>query len=66
MLNQCGVVIETLTLLALQRRSLAHWVASRNVEVVSSTPINAPSCFFGQDTLPLLLSTGWFQEWFRE
>ena len=34
MLNQCGVVIETLTLLALQRGSLAHWVASRNVEIV--------------------------------
>ena len=41
-----------------------HWAArlTRNVEVVGSSPIKGPSCFLEQETLPLLLSTGWFQE----
>jgi len=38
---------------------------TRNVEVVSSSPIKGPSCFLEQETLPLLLSTGWFQERIR-
>ena len=32
------------------------------VEVVGSSPIKALCCFLEQETLPLLLSTGWFQE----
>ena len=35
---------------------------TRNVEVVGSSPNKAPRCFIEQETLPLLLSTGWFQE----
>jgi len=38
---------------------------TRNVEVVGLRPIKAPRCFLQQETLPLLLSTGWFQEWIR-
>ena len=38
---------------------------TRNVEVVGSSPIKGPSCFLEQETLPLLLSTGWFQEQIR-
>jgi len=37
----------------------------RNVEVVCSSPIKGPRCFIEQETLPLLLSTGWFQELIR-
>ena len=46
---------------------LAQWVArlTRNMEVVGSSPITGPSCFLEQETLPLLLSTGWFQERIR-
>jgi len=42
-----------------------QWVArlTRNVEVVDSIPVQGPRCFIEQETLPLLLSTGWFQEW---
>jgi len=29
---------------------------------VSSSPINGTRCFLDQETLSLLLSTGWFQE----
>ena len=36
-----------------------------HVEVVGLSPIKCPSCFLGQETLPLLLSTGWFQEQFK-
>ena len=36
---------------------------TRNVEVVGSSPIKG--CFIEQETLPLLLSTGWFQERIR-
>ena len=32
---------------------------SRNVEVVGTNPNNDPRCFIEQETLPLLLSTGW-------
>ena len=40
------------------------WVArlTRNVEVVGSSHIKGIRCFLEQETLPLLLSTGWFQE----
>ena len=43
---------------------MAQWVArlTRNVEFVGSSPIKGPHCFLEQETLPLLLSTGWFQE----
>ena len=46
---------------------VAQWVArlTRNVEVVGSSPIKDTRCFFEQETLPLLLSTGWFQERIR-
>ena len=39
------------------------WVAllALNVFVVDSNSIKGPCCFLGQETLPLLLSTGWFQ-----
>ena len=33
--------------------------------VVGSSPIKGPSCFLEQETLPSLLSTGWFLEWIR-
>ena len=44
--------------------AVAQWVArlTRNVEIVGSNPINGPRCFLEQETLPLLLSTGRFQE----
>ena len=43
---------------------VAQWVAhlTRNGEVVVSSPSIGPHCFLEQETLPLLLSTGWFQE----
>ena len=46
------------------RDGVAQWVArlTRNVEVVGSSPIKGPRCFLEQETLPLLHSTGWFQE----
>ena len=46
------------------RGGVAQWVArlTRNVEVVGSSLIKGPRCFIEQETLPLLLSTGWFQE----
>jgi len=36
-----------------------------NVEVLRSSPIKGSRCFLEQETLPLLLSTGWFQERIR-
>ena len=41
-----------------------QWVArlTLNVEVMSSITIKGPHCFIEQETLPLLYSTGWFQE----
>ena len=49
------------------RGGVAQWVArlTRNVEVVGSSPIKGPRCYLEQDTLPLLLSTGWFQKGIR-
>ena len=46
------------------RGGVAQWVArlTRNVEVVGSSPIKGPRCFLEQETLPLLLSTGWYQK----
>jgi len=38
---------------------------TRNVEVMGLSPIKGPGCFLKQETLPLLLSTGWFQEQIR-
>jgi len=39
-----------------------QWVAhlTHHVEVVGSSPIKGPHFFLEQETLPLLLSTGWF------
>ena len=48
----------------LVRGGVGQWVArwTRNVEVVGSSPIKGPRCFLVQESsLPLLLSTGWFQ-----
>jgi len=49
------------------RGSVVQWVASltRNVDIVGSSPIKGPRCFLEQETLRLLLSTGWFQEWIQ-
>jgi len=46
---------------------MVQWVArlTRNVEVVGSSLIKGRLCFLEQETLPLLLSTGWFQERIR-
>ena len=48
----------------LHTATMAQWVArlTRNVEVMGSSPIKGPHCFLEQETLPLLFSTGWFQE----
>ena len=49
------------------RGGVAPWVArlTRNEEVLGSSPIKKNRCFLEQETLPLLLSTGWFQERIR-
>jgi len=49
------------------RGGVAQWVArlTRTMEIVGSMPIKGPRCFLEQDTLPLLLSTGSFQERIR-
>ena len=46
---------------------MAQWVAhlTHNVEVVGSSLIKGPRFFLEQETLPLLLRTGWFQEQIR-
>jgi len=46
---------------------MAQWVArlTCNVEVEGSCPIKGLRCFLEQEILPLLLSTGWFQERIR-
>ena len=46
------------------RGDVAQWLVSltRNVEVVGSNPIKGLRCYLEQEMLPLLLSTGWFQE----
>ena len=43
---------------------MAQWVIrlTGNVEIVGSSPIKGTRCFIEQETSPLLLSTGWFQE----
>jgi len=38
---------------------------TRNGEIVGSSSIKRPRCFIEQDTIPLLLSTGWSQEQIR-
>ena len=48
--------------------SMAQWVSARltlNEEVVGSCLIKGPRSFLVQETLPLMLSTGWFQERIR-
>jgi len=44
---------------------VALWTESltRIRSVVSSNPVKSSRCFIEHDTLPSLLSTGWFQEW---
>jgi len=46
---------------------VAQWVARLigNMEVVGSSNIKGPRCFREQETLPILLSAGWFQERIR-
>ena len=50
-----------------RRGGVVQWIAYLpcNVEVVGSSPIKGPRCFLEQKTLPLLLSTGWFQKRIR-
>ena len=50
--------------LAMDMGDVAQWFArlTRNEEVVGSSPIKDHRCFLEQETLPSLLSTGWFQE----
>ena len=38
---------------------MAQWVACVTCNA------EGPRCFLEQETLPLLLSTGWFHEWIR-
>ena len=54
-------------LMLVTRGGVAQSVArlTRYVEVVGSSCIEGPRCFPEQETLPLLLSTGWFQEWIQ-
>ena len=54
-------------MVTVSRGGVAQWVVrlTRNVEVVGSNPIKGPRCFLEQETLPLLMSTGWFQEQIR-
>ena len=49
------------------RGGMTLWVArlTCNMEVVGPSPIKGPRCFLEKETLPLLLSTGWFQEQIR-
>ena len=44
---------------------MGYTCLARNVKVVGSSPIEGPRCFLEQETLPLLLSTGCFQERIR-
>ena len=46
----------------MRRRGRVGARLTRNVEVVGSSPITGPRCYLEQETLHLLLSTGWFQE----
>ena len=51
----------------LLREGVVQWVTrvTRNLEILGSSPIKDYRCFIEQEHLPLLLSTGWFQEWVR-
>ena len=51
----------------LLREGVVQWVTrvTRNLEILGSSPIKDYRCFIEQEHLPLLLSTGWFQEWIR-
>ena len=64
--NQQNLVLSIYEAYSL-RGGVAQWGAhlTRNVEVVGSSPIKGPPCFLEQETLPLLSSTGWFQERIR-
>ena len=46
---------------------MAQWVAgvSYNQSVVSSNNSKSFICFLGNETLPSLVSTGWFQDGFE-
>ena len=57
--------MDNICLIDLLTVSCVHLRLTRNVEVVGSSPIKGPRCFLEQETLPLLLSTGWFQERIR-
>ena len=54
---------------AVQQRGTVGCTSDSYVEVVGSSPVKGPRCLLEQNTLPLLLSTGWFQErigaWFH-
>ena len=50
------IVTQILKILDLQKRLFKCLV-----HVVGSSPIKGPRCFLEQETLRLLLSTGWFQ-----
>ena len=54
-------------LIVLQYKIAAQWFArlTRNVEVLGLSSIKGSRCFLEQETLFLLLSTGWFQERIR-
>ena len=61
--TDCLVEKYTLKTLSYLAGSVTQWVAglTRNQSVVSSNPIKG-SDVSGQENLPSLLSTGWFQE----
>ena len=47
------------------RHLFTHSFYTLNVEFVGSSPIKGHHCFLEQETLPSLLSTGWFHERIR-
>ena len=49
---------------ACQRGVMAQWYITSN-SVLRMNPTKGSHCFLEQETLPSLLSTGWFQEWFQ-
>ena len=61
--------LQILTNIIFFKCSRALVCTGRNVEVVGSSHIKGPRCFIEQETLPVLLSTGWIQErigaWFH-
>jgi len=48
--------------------TIVQWIACQThlQSVMNSSPIKCPHCFFEQETLPSLLSTGWFQQWIHQ